>query len=523
MEKLNLQQATVAVIGAGTMGMGIAQLAAMHGHQTFIFDLDNSKAQDALNQLTTQLNKRVQIGKMTQQLLDSTLGNLTIVDDIQQLAQTDLIIEAIVEKKEVKQNLFQQLAMICSETTIFASNTSSISITAIASAIPSPERVVGLHFFNPAPVMKLVEIVQGLKTSSSIANALFELMKQWNKVPVSAKSTPGFIVNRVARPYYAEAFRALQENVTTVEQLDYIFRECGHFAMGPCELTDLIGQDVNFSVTQSVYQEFFYEPRYRPSLIQKELVDAGCYGRKSQQGFYDYRQQQRTPMYALPEGSKQDSLKISLKIHDHSEKFVDLIQRFKLESAIDISYIESKQNADSKQSVIQIEDIYLRFTQGESVEIDCINEKVILMDWHADWQKAKAVVVTASPACSQNDCDKVTQLFLTCGIQTIWTKDHPGLYVTRTIAMLINEACEAVLHQIATEQDIDSAMKFGVNYPQGPFQWAEQIGFDHVLTTLENLYRIYAEERYRPSLYLRKKAAILGLPVIANSVLKQAG
>lgn len=241
MPEMNLTQAKVAVIGAGTMGIGIAQLAAMHGHSTYVYDVDTSRTQAALQDLQAQLSKRVAAGKMTQELLDSTFANLTVVQDLQQLADRNLIIEAIVEKKEVKQQLFQQLAKICSAKTIFASNTSSISITAIASAIPQPERVVGLHFFNPAPVMKLVEIIRGLQTSADIASALIELMTRWKKVPVTAKSTPGFIVNRVARPYYAEAFRALQENVATPEQLDFIMRECGRFAMGPCELTDLIG------------------------------------------------------------------------------------------------------------------------------------------------------------------------------------------------------------------------------------------------------------------------------------------
>ena len=300
MQQINLEQVKVAVIGAGTMGIGIAQLAAIHGHLTYVFDVDSSKVQRALTALEAQLSKRVQNGKISQQLLESTLANLIVAEDIQQLADAGLIIEAIVEKKEVKQNLFQQLADICPKQTIFASNTSSISITAIASAVPYPERVIGLHFFNPAPVMKLVEVIRGLKTSEAIADAVFNLMTSWEKIPVRAKSTPGFIVNRVARPYYAEAFRALQENATTPEQLDYIMRECGRFAMGPCELTDLIGQDVNFSVTQSVYHEFFDEPRYRPSLIQKELVDAGCYGRKSGQGFYDYTQVKSAPVYELP-------------------------------------------------------------------------------------------------------------------------------------------------------------------------------------------------------------------------------
>ena len=200
MQNLNLQQAKVAVIGAGTMGMGIAQLAAMHGHATYVFDLDVEKANAAFSQLKVQLEKRVHLGKMTQAVVDSTLGNIQIVAELQQLSIADLIVEAVVEKKEVKQSLFKQLAEICSEQTIFASNTSSISITAIASVIPHPERVVGLHFFNPAPVMKLVEIIRGLKTSEQIAQSLFSLMQAWKKVPVTAKSTPGFIVNRVARP-----------------------------------------------------------------------------------------------------------------------------------------------------------------------------------------------------------------------------------------------------------------------------------------------------------------------------------
>ena len=177
MQQINLEQVKVAVVGAGTMGIGIAQLAAMHGHPTYVFDLDRSKVQSALTALEAQLSKRVQNGKMTQQLLESTFANLIVAEDIQQLADAGLIIEAIVEKKEVKQNLFQQLDTICPEQTIFASNTSSISITAIASAIPHPERVIGLHFFNPAPVMKLVEIIRGLKTSAAIADAVFDLMK----------------------------------------------------------------------------------------------------------------------------------------------------------------------------------------------------------------------------------------------------------------------------------------------------------------------------------------------------------
>lgn len=500
METRDLSKAAIAVIGAGTMGIGIAQLAAMHGHTTYLFDVDVAKSQAALAGLESQLAKRVQKGKMSQVLLDSTLENLSIITDINEMAAVQLIVEAIVERQDIKQQLFVQLADICANDTIFASNTSSISITAIASVVPNPERVVGLHFFNPAPVMKLVEIVRGLQTATEITDGLFNLMSAWKKVPVIAKSTPGFIVNRVARPYYAEGFRALQENATTPAQLDFIMRESGRFAMGPCELTDLIGQDINFSVTQSVYQAFFYEPRYRPSLVQKELVDAGCFGRKSGQGFYDHSQTPATPAYTLPIFEANDAALPTIIVRGDWLYAKGLVERLQAADSLTVTLEGADQNS------IEIGDVSIRLSLGESVKIDHGDAKVMLMDWHADWSQARAVVLAASMACNDDERELVTQAFARLDVHVIWTADHPGLYVLRTIAMLINEGCEAVLHNIASEADIDAAMKYGVNYPKGPFEWAQMLGYDTVLNTLNNLQRIYGEERYRASLYLVKKA-----------------
>lgn len=501
MEAKDLSKAAIAVIGAGTMGIGIAQLAAMHGHTTYLFDVDVAKSQAALVGLESQLATLVQKGKISQVLLDSTLENLSIITDINEMATVQLVVEAIVERQDIKQQLFVQLADICANDTIFASNTSSISITAIASAVPNPERVVGLHFFNPAPVMKLVEIVCGLRTAAEITDSLFNLMRTWKKVPVTAKSTPGFIVNRVARPYYSEGFRALQENAITPEQLDFIMRESGRFVMGPCELTDLIGQDINFSVSQSVYQAFFYEPRYRPSLIQKELVDAGCLGRKSGQGFYNYCQMPATPAYTLPTSDTNDVALPVINVRGDWFYAKGLVERLQTTSSLKVRF------EDADQSSIEVGDVSIRLSLGESVLIDHSDAKVILMDWHADWSQARSVVLSASKSCADNEREQVEQVFARLDVRVIWSTDHPGLYVLRTIAMLINEGCEAVLHNIASEADIDAAMKYGVNYPQGPFEWAQMLGYDTVLNTLNNLQRIYGEERYRASLYLVKKAA----------------
>ncbi|WP_242926476.1 3-hydroxyacyl-CoA dehydrogenase NAD-binding domain-containing protein [Pontibacter vulgaris] len=278
---------TIGVVGAGTMGQGITQICAQAGYKTILFDINAQVLQSAEATTTKTLDKGIERGKLTEAEKQATLGNLTFTGDTLQLI-CDVIIEAVVERLEVKQSIFKELDSINGPETIFASNTSSIPITRIAAGIPHPERVVGMHFFNPAHIMKLVEVISGAATAPDIAETIKQLALKLDKVPVMAKDSPGFIVNRVARHYYVEGLKLLEEGVASIETIDKLMQASG-FKMGPFELMDLIGVDTNYSVTTSMFEAFHYDPKFRPSRIQQQKVDAGHHGRKSGKGFYDYQ------------------------------------------------------------------------------------------------------------------------------------------------------------------------------------------------------------------------------------------
>jgi 3-hydroxybutyryl-CoA dehydrogenase len=280
------QLKTIAVCGAGTMGAGIAQVAAASGFSTILFDVQPAMLDKARQQISSQLSALEQKGKLQQGVADQIMQRLKFTSEIGECIG-DVIIEAIMEKLEVKTTLFQQLAAVNIGYTIFASNTSSLSVSAIAAAIPHPERVAGMHFFNPAPVMKLVEIVSGEKTAGSVASLLHALAAKMGKTPVQVRDTPGFIVNRVARHYYLEAMQVASENIASFKTIDRLLESAG-FRMGPFTLMDLIGNDVNLAVTQSLYDSFAKAPRFTPSPLQIARVQAGDLGKKTGKGFYNY-------------------------------------------------------------------------------------------------------------------------------------------------------------------------------------------------------------------------------------------
>ncbi|CAI0916165.1 3-hydroxyacyl-CoA dehydrogenase [Serratia grimesii] len=493
--------ARVAVIGAGTMGIGIAQVAASAGHQVQLFDIAASAAQQALNALGQRLRQRVTAGKADAANTEALLARIQPVDALSQLADSELVIEAVAEKLPIKQSLFRDLEALCSPATLFASNTSSLSITAIAGALQHPQRLAGLHFFNPAPLMKLVEIVSGLDTSAETVATLQTLTQQWGKQSVLCRSTPGFIVNRVARPFYAETLRALEEHVADAATLDSVMRDAGGFAMGPLQLTDMIGQDINYAVTESVFQAFFQDPRFTPSLVQQELVAAGRLGRKSGHGFYRYGDHPQPTANYLPASTA--ALPRSITLHG------DPTGMTLLDDLLTGNAVTIKQPGQTSVFA-RLDEVTFMLTNGKTASqvADETGTPVVLFDLSANYSQASTVAISCA---AQNDARHnatVVRLLQSLGKKVIQLPDYPGLLVMRTLAMLANEALDVVNKGVASAADTDHAMCCGVNYPRGPLEWGTALGWQQILTTLENLQHYYGEPRYRPMPLLRHYASL---------------
>jgi 3-hydroxybutyryl-CoA dehydrogenase len=378
----------VGVIGAGAMGRGIAQVAASAGHGVVLADANPGVVEQARAAIGKALARDVEKRRRTMADADEVLARIVDAGDVSRgydaFRGCGLVIEAVIERLDVKQALFTALEQVVGPDAVLGTNTSSLSVAAIAGACTTPGRVIGIHFFNPAPVMPLVEIVPAITTDRAVTDRITSLIASWGKTTVVATDTPGFIVNRVARPFYGESLRQLEEGIADVATIDWAMRELGGFRMGPFELMDFIGNDVNYAVTRSVFESFFYDPRYAPALTQQRLVEARLYGRKRGRGYYDYREGA-----TKPEPSKDDAL-------------------------------------------------------GRAI-------------------------------------------------------------LDRTLAMLVNEAVDAVHRGVASAADIETAMTRGVNYPRGLLAWGDEVGPATILHRLEALQDEYREDRYRPSVLLRRR------------------
>lgn len=467
------REATVGIVGAGTMGIGIAQVAAAAGHPVLLFDAVEGAAQRGKEKIANGLERLVAKRKLADRDRDGLLGRITVVEEQRAFEPAALVIEAIVEDLNAKRTLFASIEDIVSRDAILATNTSAISITAIAAPLKRPDRVVGMHFFNPAPVMKLIEVVSGLATRADVAETVVDTATGWDKVAVRTRSTPGFIVNRIARPFYGEALRLLEEMVADPATLDALMTECGGFRMGPFALMDLIGHDVNYAVTSTVFDAFYQEPRYRPSLVQSELVDAGWLGRKSGRGFYRYEgsDERPEPDEEPPAGPPPAGDEVIL---------------------------------DGRP--FEVDGVLVAQTDGRTAAERAAagGQPVILYDLALDYRTASRVAVAISRDVPEALYRRVVGALQASGKKVTRIPDSPGLVVMRTIAMLANEAFEALLHGVAEAGAIDAAMLNGVNYPKGPLSWAREIGLARVLAVVEALADTYRDPRYRPSFALRR-------------------
>ncbi|MEU3038043.1 3-hydroxyacyl-CoA dehydrogenase [Streptomyces griseoaurantiacus] len=487
----------VAVVGTGTMGQGIAQVALVAGHVVRLYDAVPGRAEEAAAALADRLDRLVAKERMSAADREAALARLCPAADLADLADCSLVVEAVVERLQTKQELFRALEEVVDEDCLLATNTSSLSVTAVGGALRTPGRLVGLHFFNPAPLLPLVEVVSGFATDVTSATRAYGIARAWGKTPVACADTPGFIVNRIARPFYAEAFAVLESQAADPATIDAVLRECGGFRMGAFELTDLIGQDVNESVTHSVWRSFFQDVRFAPSLAQRRLVESGRLGRKSGRGWYDYSdgagaerpephtaEKAEPPAYVVVEGDLGPAAELLALIR---------------EAGIQVR----EEDEDHGTRLVLPGGGQLALADGQtSVEF----RDVVYFDLAPDYRRATRIALSASQDTAPDTLTGATGLFQALGKDVSVIGDAPGMIVARTVARIIDLAHDAVAKGVATEEDVDTAMRLGVNYPLGPFEWSRRLGRNWAYALLDDLHLRDPSGRYAPSLALYRHA-----------------
>jgi 3-hydroxybutyryl-CoA dehydrogenase len=505
---------TIGVAGAGTMGAGIAQLACLSGARTLLHDPIPEALDHGLERIRTQLDRGVERGRLTGSQAAAARERLQAAPALEDLAACELVIEASPERLELKHELFARLSDgIVGGECVLASNTSSLLVTAIAAGAKRPERVVGMHFFNPPPVMRLLEVVAGEQSSDSalaLARAAGEAM---GRHVIIAVDGPGFLVNRCNRPFGLEALKLLQERIAPLEEIDRICRMGGGFRMGPFELMDLVGVDVGLDVSRSFFEQSFGEPRWRPSPITVRTVAAGRLGRKSGRGYYVYPDgpaQHRPPDPQPLQAGGGDGLIVIAGHSPLAHALSDAAQS----AGWDVAFPEEAQGREPPFLILDL-------TQGEEQDaplqggpqaILCAAGSLALLDpgggavgFHAlpPLEQATLVELTGGPDSAGSAQGAAERFFATLGKHTAWVGDAPGLVLGRIICQVVNEAAFAVAEGVGSAEDVDAGMIYGLNYPRGIFAWADEIGLEHVLAVLDGLYEERREERYRAAPLLR--------------------
>ncbi|MED6317008.1 MAG: 3-hydroxyacyl-CoA dehydrogenase [Pseudomonadota bacterium] len=511
---------TLAIVGTGIMGMGIAQIAAQADIQVLLYDAKAGAAEQGRHSLQAMLEKLTAKGKFSDDELQAMLNRLTVVQELSQIATAEIVVEAIIENLDIKKQLFAQLEEVVTADTILATNTSSLSVTAIAADCDHPERVAGFHFFNPVPLMKIVEIIPGLSTQQSVVDALTDLAKRMGHLGVVAKDTPGFIVNHGGRAYGTEALKILGEGVASFEQIDRILRDGADFRMGPFELLDLTGIDVSHPVMESIYDQFYHEARYRPHPLTRQMLVGKKLGRKVGGGFYQYEKGQKISVDSAQNQSSKamksdatiSSVWIGADLAEDKTQLIDYLNAHDVtiddndtphpDSLVLLAiYGEDTTNAairyqvDPKQAVAI--DMLTELTKHRTLMPSIVTQERFVAQAYALFGSSTGNKGSDSREADAQEASSATLI-----------AESTGFVAQRVVAMVINLGCDIAMQKIATPEDIDNAVKLGLGYPYGPISWGDHLGASRVLLILERIYALTGDPRYRPSSWLQRRAKL---------------
>ena len=491
---------TVGIVGTGAMGRGIAQIAAQAGSTVKLFDVQPDASQKAKAELAVQWDKLVAKNRLDATTTDAYKNRVLTVDKLTELADCDLVVEAVVERLDVKQILFAELENVVSTVAVLVTNTSSLSVTAIAAKLKNPQRFAGYHFFNPVPLMKVVEVIAGLKTDAAVCNQLSSYARQMGHTAVMAQDTPGFIVNHAGRGYGTEALRIVSEGIADFATIDRILRDQVGFKLGPFELMDLTALDVSHPVMESVYRQYFEEARYRPSVITAQRLAGGMLGRKTGEGFYKYESgvMQVAPEPPPPEVLEMPPIWVSPRASRRSE----LLQLLKNLGA----NIETGASA-SPQALMLVAPLGFDITTVAVVErLD--PARTIGIDMLIDDAATKRRVLATNPATRTDMRDAAHALFARDGKAVSVIRDSGGFVTQRVVATIVNIASDMCQQGICSPKDLEIAVTLGLGYPLGPLAMGDRYGPTNILEVLFNMQTVYGDQRYRPSPWLRRRGAI---------------
>jgi 3-hydroxybutyryl-CoA dehydrogenase len=511
----------VAVVGAGTMGAGIAQLACLAGFDTYLHDAFPEALEKGGEYVHRGLAKGVERERWTQEEADEAERRLVLAESIEELSECGLAIEAAPERRDLKRELFEKLSEALPGDAVLATNTSSILVSSLAGAAAQPENVVGMHFFNPPPLMRLLEVVAAEQTGERAIEVARAVGEKMGKRVIVASDGPGFLVNRCGRPFGGEALRLLQERVASVEQIDRVCRLGGGFRMGPFELMDLVGVDVGFEVAKSFDEQSFGEPRWRPSPLQARMVAAGRLGRKTKRGWYEYGESGSEPHRPddpePPAAGGGNGRRVAV---DGAGRVARELRERARSAGFDARPPDEFGGREEPELVVDcsvpapVSDLGLGY-EGAPTAVLCADRSLAERDmpeacgFHLlpPLDRTQLVELTRLPSTDARACELTEEFFTACGLLVEWVGDGPGLVLGRIVCQLVNEAAFAVGEGVGSATDVDAGVTLGLNHPRGPVEWGNRIGLDHVLATVDGLFDELHDPRYRAAPLLRRAVA----------------